>query len=68
MEAPPIVICQCCYYQFDPNIEQCRQDVDVGYVCGDCYVKLKWAHAYLKLVGIKQCSKLFNNRTDATFT
>lgn len=62
MSAPSIVICQCCEYQFDPDVEECRQDIDVGYVCKDCFIQLKWVEARLKIAGMKKCSKVFNNR------
>jgi rubredoxin len=62
MSAPAIVICQCCEYQFDPNVEECYQDIDVGYVCKDCSIQLKWAFAHLKVNGLKQCTKVFNHR------
>ena len=62
MSAPTIVICQCCDYQFDPSVEECREDTDIGYVCKDCFVQLKWADARLKIAGAKLCSKAFNNR------
>lgn len=57
-----VVICQCCEYQFFAETEPVRQDIDVGYVCGDCYIQLKWAGAYLKASGMPKCSKGFNNR------
>ncbi len=61
-----IVICQCCHYQFNPQVEPCRQDPDVGYVCSDCYVQLKWAGAHLKTNNLRTCSKSFNNRGNET--
>ena len=60
--APTIVICQCCEYQFMPDVEPCRQDTDVGYVCNDCFIQLKWAYAHLKNNGLRTCSKSFNER------
>lgn len=62
MSVPTIVICQCCEYQLMEGVEQFRQDIDIGYVCMDCYTQLKWAQAHLKVSGIKTCSKFYNNR------
>jgi len=62
MSAPAIVICQCCEYQFDPDVEECRQDIDVGYVCKDCFIQLKWATAHLKIKKRITGSKCHNNR------
>ena len=61
---PTVVICQCCEYQFILGAEPCRQDIDIGYVCHDCYIQLKWAGAHLKSLGMPKCSKAFNNRTN----
>jgi len=67
-QTPPIVICQCCYSQFNPMVEELFQDLDVGYVCKDCYIQLKWAGAYLKQAGLPKCSKQFNERSNETST
>lgn len=61
-EVPTIIICQCCEYQFNPQIEECCQDIHIGYVCKDCFIKLKWSSARLKLGGMSYCSKFHNNR------
>jgi hypothetical protein len=65
--APTIVICQCCENQFNPEVEACRQDVDIGYVCADCYVQLKWSSAILKVNGMPRCTKGFNGRLKDNF-
>ena len=62
MNGPTIVICQCCEYQFDPDVEECRQDIDIGYVCKDCFIQLKWATAHLKMNNLRTCSKFYNDR------
>ena len=61
-ETLTLVICQCCEHQFFAEAEPVRQDIDIGYVCGDCYIQLKWAGAYLKTAGMPKCSKAYNNR------
>lgn len=65
-ETRTIVICQCCQYQFFAEVEECRQDIDLGYVCKDCYTLLKWAGAYMKAAGMPKCSQAFNNRDNET--
>jgi hypothetical protein len=62
-----IVICQCCESQFSPQVEEVRQDVDLGYVCADCFVQLKWSSAHLKVNGMPRCSKGFNDRIKNEF-
>jgi hypothetical protein len=57
-----IVICQCCESQFSPQVEQVRQDVDLGYVCSDCFIQLRWAGARLKVATMNRCTKAHNSR------
>ena len=57
-----VVICQCCEYQFIAEVEPCKQDIDIGYVCEDCYIQLKWAGAHLKVAGLPKCSKSYEKR------
>lgn len=57
-----IVICQCCESQFSAQVEEVRQDVDLGYVCADCYIQLKWAGARLKVATITRCTKAHDSR------
>jgi hypothetical protein len=60
MNAPiePLYRCVCCRDSFalNPGVEP-RRDPDLhGEVCPECHMRLRGAHAWLKLAGITPCT------------
>jgi hypothetical protein len=59
---PSIPVCSVCE---EPIAGQTMADVELGPVCPECKIQLRWAHAWLNKLdtGIKGCTTKFNLRS-----